>query len=171
MALLTFALSISAAVYLAAAVASAVELSFTAPQFAATCRNFGTCWNIFVAVWAIAIVAGAISFFSTTVLSALHHQGRLDKLPAILVVVFNAVFWLVVILVGWIPSIGDSAYDTITASNVAQLTPPVTGYFLYTVDFYYDVLKAISLSINLDRKIRDEARTGLAASILCTISL
>ncbi len=191
----------SIVLYGATLIVASVEMGYSVQFYNETCTEiFETqyCWPFFVVAWALAITASALSLLRDMVLQIRHRRLRRQVQPqpagtmrTALIVIGSAglvaVLWLVTIVVGWVqPQLPEEAqlpsWDWFGQSvdsgdwysdESSQL--PATGMFQWSVD-YSNAVNAYQQSSYsnlwpLPSWVTDPAHAGLAAVVLCTMSL
>jgi hypothetical protein len=199
---LPFTIYLSVVIYLAAFIASCYELSWARNVLSDTCVRvfysssgsgassyYYRCYAFLIVVWALAIVAAAASLLWLGAIVFLHRSPRrvLQRGAIVTAGVVLAVFWCIIIILGWAKPADRSDRATTTwvdlpssgsTSRVRQFDikisgqtrdAPAIGMFPWSIDFLREVNKW-----NNDyeaNRWKEAARAGMAALILINLAL
>ena len=186
-------LVLSGLTYLAALIASSVELDFMRALNTRLCappdRRTSTappppgCHPYLVVPWALAAPTAALSLLFVAGGAAVHRHRRDQDRPAprralvVALALLLAGLWLAVLCVGWIRPRGAAVRYYVPARDLAIAVEggpgvPLTGGFAWAVGFYQAIFADGSdLFLSAARMWQRTARTGLAGVILCNMAL
>jgi len=167
--------------YFATFIATSVELSYARKLRASTC-DVGTCWDFLTVVWAMAIPCSVVSLAHHIYRFFRWRKGRMGREWLLLFITFKLLlYWLVIVAIGWGPSIarGVASKHSVDLGGGLRTTavyddnyPPVSGIFVWSVDFYHMIIGGQGgFDSGVTSPFVGAARTGMAATVLCTMSL